>query len=69
MIALCRTKNLKLLVLPSLIYAPEWFKQTKDYLPLTDMRTGKSVDMLSPWAPGTLAAFDYFYGELAPKNT
>jgi hypothetical protein len=67
MLALCRARKLKLLVLPEIIFTPEWFRKSPDYTPLADMRTGKTVDMLSPWAPGTLAAFDYFYAELARR--
>jgi hypothetical protein len=67
MLALCRARKLKLLVLPEIIFTPEWFRKTRDYTPLTDMQTGRTVDMLSPWAPGTAAAFDYFYAELARR--
>ncbi|MCL5271085.1 MAG: family 14 glycosylhydrolase [bacterium] len=67
MLALSREKGLKFLVLPWLMYAPEWFKKSPDYTPLTEMRTGKSVDVLSPWAPGTLAAYDHFFAELARR--
>ncbi|MCL5269911.1 MAG: family 14 glycosylhydrolase [bacterium] len=42
-------------------FAPAWFKQTPDYVRLTELRTGKSVDALSPWAPGTLRAIDHIY--------
>ncbi|EDY21559.1 hypothetical protein CfE428DRAFT_0804 [Chthoniobacter flavus Ellin428] len=67
MLALCQSRDLKMLVLPWVMYAPEWFKKTADFQPLVEMKTGHSVDMLSPWAPGTLVAFDHFYAELAKR--
>jgi len=67
MLAQSQEKGLRFLVFPWLMYAPEWFKQSADYTPLTDMRTGKTVDNLSPWAPGTRAAYDHFFGELARR--
>jgi hypothetical protein len=67
MLALCRSRHLKMLVLPWLMYAPDWFKKTADYQPVVEMQSGHSTDMLSPWAPGTVKAFDHFYGELAKR--
>jgi len=67
MLALCQSRNLKMLVLPWLMYAPDWFKKTADFQPVVEMKSGNATDMLSPWAPGTLAAFDHFYGELAKR--
>jgi hypothetical protein len=67
MLALCRSRNLKMLILPWIMYAPAWFKQTADYQPVVDLKTGNSTDMLSPWAPGTDAALDHFYGAMARR--
>lgn len=65
--AINRNAGLKILVLPWVEYPPEWFTKTPDYQPLVEMTTGKSVYHLSPWAPGTLAAYDHFYAGLARK--
>lgn len=67
MLELCRPRNLKMLVLPWVMYAPDWFKQTADYQPVVNLKTGLATDMLSPWAPGTDAAFDHFYSALAAR--
>ena len=45
-------------------YAPEWFKATAGYVPLNEVGTGYTVDVLSAWAPGTLTAVDRFYAAL-----
>jgi len=62
---LCEDHHLKLLVLPWIMTAPEWFKKTPGYAPLTDMQTGAEADYLSPWAPATLVAYDHLYHALA----
>jgi len=66
-IALAHKKGLKISLLPILMWAPDWFKQSADYTPMVNMQTGQSVDFLSPWAPGTAVAFDHFYGALAAR--
>ncbi len=67
MLALIGEQKLKTIVLPNTMFAPEWFKHTPNYTPLAEMRSGKTVDMLSPWARGTLAAYDVFYAALAQR--
>ena len=67
MLALCRERRLRMLILPWVMYTPAWFRQTADYVPLVNMQTGKAVDHLSPWAPGTLAAYDHFYAGMARR--
>lgn len=65
--ALGEKRGMKILAFPWLMYAPEWFKRTDTYTPLVDMIDGRSPDMLSPWAPGTLWAYDHFYSEMAKR--
>ena len=57
-------KGLKIMAFPWLQYAPEWFKKSGDYVPLRELGTGRTVDLLSPWAPGTLKAVEHFYAGL-----
>jgi len=60
-----RRRGLKVLVFPWTQYAPAWFKETEGYVPLQELATGKTADVLSPWAPGTLEAVEHFYAALA----
>jgi hypothetical protein len=62
---LCEQRHMKLLVLPWIMTAPDWFKSTPGYAPMTDMQTGAQADFLSPWAPATLVVYDHFYKALA----
>ncbi|MCL5269910.1 MAG: beta-galactosidase [bacterium] len=62
--ALSQARSIKIEVFPWTQYAPKWFVDSADYVPLRELGTGKTVDMLSPWAPGSLAAIDHFYAGL-----
>ncbi|HUU23348.1 MAG TPA: beta-galactosidase [Phycisphaerae bacterium] len=61
---LTAAKGLKIVAFPWPQYAPPWFKETDDYVPLKELGTGHTVDLLSPWAPGTLTAMEHFYAGL-----
>ena len=60
-------KHQKILIFPWVMYTPDWFRKTADYVPLVDLAKGKAVDCLSPWAPQTRKAFERFYAELAKR--
>jgi len=62
---LCEERKLKVLVLPWIVTAPEWFRNTPGYAPLMDMQTGTEADFLSPWAPATLEAYEHFFRALS----
>lgn len=62
---LARERGLKMCAFPWIQYAPEWFKATDDYVPLQEVGTGKTADVLSPWAPGTRKAIGRFYRALS----
>lgn len=57
-------KGLKIVAFPWMQFAPQWFKETDDYVQLVELGTGRKVDLLSPWAPGTLRAVEHFYAGL-----
>ena len=59
-----RAKGLRLVAFPWVQYAPQWFTESPDYVPLREVGTGLTVDLLSPWAPGTLRAVEHFYDGL-----
>lgn len=68
-------KSLEFDPYPWIQFAPDWFKETSDYQALTYYQPGgvpatdPTLDMLSPWAPGTLVAVDYFYSWMARLET
>ena len=67
-LGLCDQHHLKLLVLPWVMTAPDWFKKTPGYAPLTDMQTGVQVDSyrhgLRPRSSPTI-----IYTQLWPATT
>lgn len=62
-----REHGFKIEVYPWVQFAPDWFKETSDYVQLCNAETGGTVDLLSPWAPGTRKAMEHFYSMLAEK--
>ncbi len=66
-LALMTRYGQRMLPFPWLMYAPDWFVRSPRYVPLREMRTGQTVDLLSPWAPGTWWAYDHFYAQLAKR--
>jgi hypothetical protein len=64
-IAESHKRRLKVAILAVQMFAPAWFQRTPDYMTLTEMTTGATVDFLSPWAPGTETAYAHFFEALA----
>ncbi len=67
MLALMKPHRQKMLPFSWVMYAPEWFVKSDRYVPIEEAHTGKKVDLLSPWAPGTWWAYDHYYSQLAKK--
>lgn len=67
MLALMKPHKQKMLPFPWVMYAPDWFVKSDRYVPLEEAHTGKKVDLLSLWAPGTWWAYDHYYKQMAAK--
>lgn len=66
-LSLMKPSGQKMLACAWLNYAPKWFVKSERYVPLQEMHTGKTVDLLSIWAPGTWWAYEHFYKQLPAK--
>lgn len=66
-LALMSRYGQRMLPFPWLMYAPQWFADSPRYVPLQEMHTEHTVDVLSLWAPGTWWAYDHFYAQLARR--